>query len=73
MPGAGTMDRSGNGNYVLSTRMPQVCVTAWPGCRTSRSSPVTKAFGGQVMGSMATALRRRSGLSGSPVNACSQR
>jgi hypothetical protein len=52
--------------------MPQVCVTASPGCRTSRSSPVTKAFGGQVMGSTASALRRRSGPSGSPVNTCSQ-
>ena len=53
--------------------MPQVCVTVSPGRRTSRSSPVTKAFGGQVMGSTASALRRRSGPSGSPVNTCSQR
>jgi hypothetical protein len=52
--------------------MPHVCVTAWPGSSTSRSSAVTKAFGGQVMGSMASALRRRSGLSGSPVKTCSQ-
>ena len=51
--------------------MPQVWVTSSPGSRTSRSSPVTKAFGGQVMGSMDTALRRRSGPSGSPVNTCS--
>ena len=34
---------------------------------------VTEAFGGQVMGSKATALRRRSGPSVSLVNACSQR
>ncbi len=52
--------------------MPQVWATVPPGCRTSRSSPVTKAFGGQVIGSTATALRRRPGLSGSPVNTCSQ-
>jgi len=52
--------------------MPQVCVTASPGCRTSRSSPVAKAFGGQVMGSTASALRRQRGSSGSPVNTCSQ-
>ena len=36
--------------------MPQACVTDSPGSRTSRSSPVTKALGGQVMGSMATAF-----------------
>src|ERR1700683_3140080 len=53
--------------------IPQLCVTSWPGSSTSRSSPVTKAFGGQVMGSTASALRRRSGPSGSPVNTCSQR
>ena len=56
-----------------SAWMPQVWVTVSPGCRTSRSSPVTKAFGGQVMGSTASAVRRRSGPSGSPVNTCSQR
>ena len=39
---------------------PRLWVTSSPGSRTSRSSVVTKAFGGQVMGSMATALRRRS-------------
>jgi hypothetical protein len=55
------------------TWMPQVCVAVWPGWRTSRSSAVTKAFGGQAMGSMATAVRRRSGPSVSPVNTCSQR
>ena len=53
--------------------IPQVWVTFSPGSRTSRSSAVTKAFGGQVMGSIATALRRLSGPSGSPVNTCSQR
>ena len=52
--------------------IPQAWVTLSPGSRTSRSSAVTKAFGGQVIGSMATALRRRSGPSGSPVNTCSQ-
>ena len=53
--------------------MPQLCVTSWLVLSTSRSSPVAKAFGGQVMGSTASALRRRSGPSGSPVNTCSQR
>ena len=53
--------------------MPQAWMTSSPGSRTSRSSAVTKAFGGQVMGSMATALRRRSGPSGSPVKTCSHR
>ena len=35
--------------------MPHVCVTCWPGSRTSTSSTsvVTKAFGGHVMCSMA--------------------
>jgi hypothetical protein len=61
------------GTYSSRSWMPQVCVTVWPGWRTSRSSAVTKAFGGQVMGSMATAVRRRSGPSVSPVKTCSQR
>ena len=52
---------------------PQVWVTFSPGSRTSRSSAVTKALGGQVMGSIATALRRMPGPSGSPVNTCSHR
>ena len=41
--------------------IPQAWVTRSPGSRTSRSSAVTKAFGGQVIGSMATALRRQVG------------
>jgi len=53
--------------------MPQVCVTVSPGSRVSRSVPVTKAFGGQVIGSMATARRRCALPSVSPVKAWSQR
>ena len=51
--------------------MPQVWVTLSPGSSISRSTPETKAFGGQVIGSMATALRRWDGSSVSPVNTCS--
>ena len=52
--------------------MPQVCVTLSPGSSMSRSIPDTKALGGQVIGSMATARRRCAGSSASPVNTCSQ-
>ena len=52
--------------------IPQRCVTVSPGSRVSRSVPVTNAFGGQVMGSMAIARRRCSGPSVSPVKTCSQ-
>ena len=41
--------------------MPQVWVTVRRVRGPAGRRPVTKAFGGQVMGSMATALRRRSG------------
>ena len=54
-----------------STSMPQVCVTLSPGSSISRSTPDTKALGGQVIGSMATAWRRCAGSSVSPVNTCS--
>jgi CTP:molybdopterin cytidylyltransferase MocA len=53
--------------------MPHVCVTLSPGSSTSRSSPVMNAFGGHVMGSTASALRRCAGCSTSPVKTCSQR
>ena len=52
---------------------PQLVVTASPGASVSRSVPVTKAFGGQVIGSMASARRARPGPSASPVNTCSHR
>ncbi len=53
--------------------MPQACVMLSPGCRISRSVPVAKLFGGQVMGSMAIARLRRAGSRASPVNTCSHR
>ena len=52
--------------------IPQERVTLAPGSRVIRSSPVTNALGGQVIGSIAIAVRRRAGGSGSPVNTCSQ-
>ena len=55
-----------------SARIPQRTVTDSRGCRTIRSVPLPNAFGGHVIGSTATAARRRSGSSGSLVNTCSQ-
>ena len=51
---------------------PQLCETLSPGASTMRSSPLTRAFGGQVMGSMATARRCRSPCRVSLVNTWSQ-
>ena len=52
--------------------MPQVWVTLSPGAASAGPSPVSKAFGGQVIGSMATRLAAMRGSSASPVNTCSQ-
>ncbi len=51
---------------------PQRTVTDSLGCKTIRSSPLANAFGGHVIGSTATAARRRSSSSGSLVKTCSQ-
>jgi CTP:molybdopterin cytidylyltransferase MocA len=51
---------------------PQRTVTEPRGGKTIRSSPLTNAFGGQVIGSTATAARRRSSSSGSLVKTWSQ-
>jgi len=51
--------------------IPHDAANSCPGCRTSRSSPVLKASGGQVIGSTAMPLARRAGSgSESPVNTC---
>ena len=50
------------------TATPQVWETLAPGASTIRSSPLTRAFGGQVMGSMAMARRCRSPCRVSLVN-----
>ena len=65
--GPGTGDRGGQAGV---TSMPQVWDTLSPGSSISRSTPETTAFGGQVIGSMATAFRRCDGSSVSPVNTC---
>jgi nicotine blue oxidoreductase len=54
------------------TATPQVWETLAPGASTIRSSPLTRAFGGQVMGSMAMARRCRSPCRVSLVNTWSQ-
>jgi len=51
---------------------PQLRVTVSPGLSTMRLSPVTKALGGQVIGSIATAFRCRPPCSVSLVNTWSQ-
>ncbi len=40
-------------------RIPHCALHSCPGCRSITSLPVRSAFGGQVIGSMATARRRR--------------
>ena len=52
--------------------MPQVWVTLSAGASVSRPWPLTKAFGGQVIGSMASARRRWPAASPSPVKTCTQ-
>ena len=69
LPGAG--GAGGGGTYWAW--MPQRTVTDSLGGKTTRSSPLTNAFGGQVIGSMAMARLRWAGSRVSPVNACSHR
>lgn len=47
---------------------PQLLVVDSPGSSRSTPSPVWKAFGGQVIGSLPSPRRRRSGARASPVN-----
>ena len=52
--------------------IPQRPSNSWPGASTMRSCPLRNASGGQVIGSTATPLVRRSGSgSASPVKTCS--
>ena len=69
--GPGLLGHGPGVGQVGVTSMPQVWVTLSPGSSISRSTPETKAFGGQVIGSMATAFRRCDGSSVSPVKTCS--
>src|SRR6266852_2687191 len=55
--------------HAHETDTPHASVHDSSGCRTMRSVPVCKAFGGQVIGSMARPRRRRSAVRVSPVNA----
>jgi hypothetical protein len=52
---------------IESTEIPHRPATVSPGGSTIRPSPLLKASGAQVIGSTATARRRRSGASVSPV------
>jgi RNA polymerase sigma-70 factor, ECF subfamily len=65
--------RRGEEGHPSSATMPQLWDTVLPGSRVSRSSPVARAFGGQVIGSTASARRRCCSGSESPLNTCSHR